>query len=360
MRFLFVSYSFPGALGPMAQWLARDAASQVIFATSRFRQELPLPGVHRVMLRRPPRNRAAGGYLDQWEQAMATARSAAASLETVRDSGFAPDIIFNASSNGAFLACLQVYPECFSVNFLEPAPESRPTCKRDLEALQILSASLNFAFAPQDAAAWNGLLRQELLAAPRLVDGEFFCPDKSGRGDQPRLAVFCAGAEEGCLQACRQLLAGRPRLRVSLVAANSFSYRRLQALCPACPANMAIQPWPRMDALRDLLREASLCLFVEGRPDFLPAAACGAPVIFAGEAGELPAFVRKSGARSPQELAGELAQALDRPRELAGLGEEARARALAAHASSALMPAFFGQIRAAWQRWRERTALDAR
>lgn len=53
MRILFLNYTFPGPLGTMAASLAALPGNEVLFASEYGRRDFSLPGVKRVLLKKP-------------------------------------------------------------------------------------------------------------------------------------------------------------------------------------------------------------------------------------------------------------------------------------------------------------------
>lgn len=340
----------------MSQWLARDSANQVIFASSRFRQELPLECVQRVILKKYQCAAASQTLLELWEEALSAANSCASTLKLVAERDFYPDMIFNASSNGIFLGCRQVFPNAFTINFLENdifPNQTLAAMRRDMEALEILDSRLNFSFPGSSLANSLEKLKDSLAPAPLMVDSEYFSPAEDGSRFQPPYdaAIFC-GSRPGFCASLHRLLRGLvPNCKPLLIAANSFVLRKLRELVKA--DSSVILPWPKMATLREIFQRSALCLFVEGNPDFLPAESCAAPVFFIpGDVSRyLPAGVRLLGGSSPEECARQLAEMLGRPEKLRKAGEECRETVLAKYAVSTLMPGFFGKIMDAYEKW---------
>lgn len=356
MRFLFLSYSFPGPLGPMSQWLARDSENQVIFASSRFRQELPLECVQRVILKKYQCAAASQTLLELWEEAISAANSCASTLKLAAERDFYPDMIFNASSNGIFLGCRQVFPNAFTINFLENdifPNQALAAMRRDMEALQILGSSLNFSFPGNSLVNCLEKLKDYVAPAPLMVDAEYFSPAEEGsRFKSPfDVAIFCGSRPGFCARLHRLLRELAPNCKPVLIAANSFVFRKLRELVQA--DSSAVLPWPKMAALREIFQRSALCLFVEGNPDFLPAESCAAPVFFIpGDVPRyLPAGVRLLGGSSPEDCAKQLAEMLAAPEKLRKAGLECRGTVLAKYAASTLMPVFFGKIMEAYEKW---------
>lgn len=358
MRFLFLSYSFPGPLGPMAQWLGRDPQNQVIFASSRFRQELPLDCVQRVILKKYQCAAASQTLLELWGEALDAANSCAATLKLVAERDFCPDMIFNASSNGIFLGSRQVYSDIFTVNFLENdifPNQALSAMRGDMEALQILGANLNYHFPGASLLSCLEKLKAAINPAPLMVDAEYFSPPQGESRFQPPLevAIFCGSRPGFCARICGRIRQLVPGCSLKLIAANSFVLRKLVELAKP-DQSVAILSWPKMPTLRGILQGAALCLFVEGNPDFLPAESCGAPVFFIpGDIPRyLPAGTRLLAGLSPEQCAEKLAALLAQPEKLQKCGAECREIITAKYAASTLMPTFFTKIMEAYGKWR--------
>lgn len=349
----------------MAQWLGRDPENQVIFASSRFRQELPLECVQRVILKKYQCAAASQSLLELWQEAIAAANGCAATLKLVAERDFIPDMIFNASSNGIFLGCRQVFPDRFTVNFLENdlfPNQALAAMRRDMEALQILDSNLNYSFPGNALLNCLERLRDCVAPIPLMVDAEYFRPPEVEiRFDSPlEVAIFCGSRPGFCSRLCRRLKELAPASGIKLIAANSFVFRKLREL--ATPDQLpSILLWPKMASLREILQTCALCLFVEGNPDFLPAESCGSPVYFIP--GDVPRYLpsgcRLLGGNSPEECAGKLAALLKLPESLAEAGRECRETVMAKYAASTLMPEYFAKIMAVYGKWARKKPQEA-
>ncbi len=70
------------------------------------------------------RRETSGGIMGQWEDAVQKGKQALSTLETVRATGFVPDIILNSSVSGAGLCLRQAFPEAFLVHYIERVPNA--------------------------------------------------------------------------------------------------------------------------------------------------------------------------------------------------------------------------------------------
>lgn len=365
MRFLFLSYIFPGPLGDIAQWLGRDRNNHVIFASSRFRQEASPENVQRALLKKYSRTAAAGSYLEFWEEALAAARGACGSLEIIRQNGFVPDMIFNASTNGLALGALQAFPQAFRINFVEEGFEEPVMghMRGDLEKLQILDANLNFSFSGEAIKRLPPLLRPLVRAVPKMIDAEFFCRAAArpyaglqfSDIDAELVMVLCSGEERECLKLCNELLKASPACVIVLVAANAHVLRKLQLLKAEPGQRLRIIPRPRRDFLRDLVCRSALCLYFGEKAEFLPAASCAVPCLVIGDGYLARPWedTAERGRKGIEELVRDIVLYLADKNALARHGEACRNRVLRDHATSSLMPAFFEEILANWRLWKE-------
>lgn len=356
MRFLFISYSFPGPVGPMAVWLAARKENQVIFATSRSRQDAPLLNVQRVVLKRyqgkPNENQ---DYLSIWEDALRAARSASNSFEAVKQSGFMPDMIFNASSNGVALGINDIYPEAFKINFVEKDNFIKPcqaSMRRNIQYLQILNFNLSFIFTGASKNIYPASLRPLLKVAPTLVEKEYFtypyCHESASA-----ISIFCGNGSQETLRMCEELAKLDIGGKIRLVTENSFACKRLETLYAANPGIEVVNS-SRKEILKNTLLSSRIAIFTKNDGPILEACAAGVPVILPAQyTGKLKGVGKLS--EQPVSLEA-IVKALRRPAYLCRKAQEARRRVEEHFAPDALMPDFFAYILTQYQLWKENCA----
>lgn len=374
MRFLFLTYISPGPLGPMATWLAENTENKVIIASSRSRQENPIPNIQRVVLKNYPGRKPEKepDYFDLWEEAAKAGKSARVSLESVKQSGFEPDIIFSATSNGAALGLRQIFPDAFLANFLEEENFFKPgqsQVRMGMQCLQILQSNMSFAFTEARRKSCPPELQTRIDIAPLAVNADFFSPNKARPFScwkfeviLPELVTFYArNLTETelfhCWNACQEILAARPNCQIVLLVNGSYVMRRLAHL--QIPENQAsrlsIEYHLRQDIWRDLLCASSLAVF-PGNPSpfgILEAMACATPPLMAKEWYFLkPPWdcISMPGSKAEQ-ICHAVHNALEDKNNLRETGLRSRQTITDNFAAKVAMPRFFPRIARAYELW---------
>lgn len=372
MRYLFLSYIFPGPLGAMASWLANQEGNHVIFASTRSRQEMPLPNVQRVIVKTYPgkKNSDDQEYFTLWEEAVRAGKSVRSSLDLVKSSGFEADMIFNASSNGSGLGLRELFPDAFLLDFLEEETFSKPAqavLRRDIQILQILGANMAFAFSEARRQSYPSELWSRIRLAPRVIDTSFFDPQSASPFSCPKfdgesrklLTVFARGLAEkelfGCLGQCLEILKKREDSRIVFLVNGAYTMRRLSQveLPPNLGNRLQIEAHLRQDALRDLLCSSILSIFPGldsslAMLESMSCASCPMP--------EKHQYFLKDGWDSIslgklEHMSGRVLELLEHPEALRMLGAHARKTALRDFSASVVMPGFFSQIEQAYREW---------
>lgn len=373
MRVLFLSYFFPGPLGAMASWLAKNPEHQVIFASSRSRLEMAIPNVQRVVLRAyNAKARGSSDWFDLWDEAIRAGKSARATLDMVHNSGFEPDIIFCASSNGTSFGLRQLFPDALLINFIEESSLfhiDQMRMRRCMQYVQILEANLNFAFNENTRRQYPPALQPLIRLAPRVIDAAFFSPENAQpfsnwklRNFSGRLVtVFGYGLNECELfhawHALIELLSGYPELQLVFILPGSYAVKRLRMLKlnSAISDRLFLECHLRQDVLRDLLCASSLCVFPGKNAPFgiLESMSCAtAPMCV-----HAPFFLKNGWdmlemqGRDASAMCADVRAALKDPALLEELGQRARQTAIANFAANLVMPRFFPEIEKAWQDW---------
>lgn len=360
MRYLFVSYTYPGSLGIMASWLGNIPGNQVIFATSRSGTDHPIPNVNRVILKN---NRGKShdnpGYLDFWLQALMGAKSASESFTAVKNSGFIPDMIFGLSSNGALMGARAIFPHAFRVNFLEREnfnSHKLATMRIGLQSLQIIESNLAYAFSEACRNLYPYELRPRVRLVPRMVDTDFFSPPPDGMSeDKSIVVVVSAGHEEmRDLELCIEILKMKKEARIALILGNSFGLRRLsqdERVVKNSPS-LRLECRPKPGRMRDLFTSASLVVFPNGFYGLLEAMSCGAACMAAICPKDLSKYLLPLEGASPHSWAALIAATLADRQLLHEIGAKGARVISQKFGVNKVMPKLYTEIEEAWQKWR--------
>lgn len=280
MRVLFLDASYPGRLGPLAGRLAALPGNEVLFASSRQRREYSQPGVRRVLLRRPaPRRRECVGEQPAlptlWQEALKTGEYAAATLTTVAERGFVPDIIFSHAASGAAFFVPQLFPAAFHVAYADPGPRgaalSSSSARRvqlDMQSLQFLHSNLCFAFSERRKEQFPARLSASIQLMPPFVDTDAFAPaEEQATAAAPLVIINARGlAPEQAGEALSLALAllAASGTRVALLTENARQTQRAEEAVRARAADAAnrllVADFLSFPEYRDLLARATVAL----------------------------------------------------------------------------------------------------
>ena len=280
MRVLFLDASYPGRLGPLAGRLAALPGNEVLFASSRQRREYSQPGVRRVLLRRPaPRRRECAGEQPPqptlWQEALKTGEYAAATLTTVAERGFVPDIIFSHAASGAAFFVPQLFPAAFHVAYADPGPRgaalSSSSARRvqlDMQSIQFLHSNLCFAFSERRKEQFPARLSAAIQLMPPFVDTDAFAPAEEQAADAAPLVIINARglAPEQAGEALSLALAllAASGTRVALLTENARQTQRAEEAVRARAADAAnrllVADFLSFPEYRDLLARATVAL----------------------------------------------------------------------------------------------------
>ena len=280
MRVLFLDASYPGRLGPLAGRLAALPGNEVLFASSRQRREYSQPGVRRVLLRRPaPRRRECAGEQPAlptlWQEALKTGEYAAATLTTVAERGFVPDIIFSHAASGAAFFVPQLFPAAFHVAYADPGPRgaalSSSSARRvqlDMQSIQFLHSNLCFAFSERRKEQFPARLSAAIQLMPPFVDTDAFAPAEEQAADAAPLVIINARglAPEQAREALHLALAllNGSGTRVALLTENARQTQRAEEAVRARAADAAnrllVADFLSFPEYRDLLARATVAL----------------------------------------------------------------------------------------------------
>lgn len=385
MRLLFLDTSYPGRLAPLAARLAREPGNEVLFASSRQRRDFALPGVRRVILRRPaPRRpgREGDALAALWQETIKTGQDAAATLTAVAERGFAPDMVFFRAATGAAFFTAEVFPDAFRVAYVDSGPRgavlSSPAARRvqqDAQSLQFLHSHLCFAFSERQRERFPPCLAGSIALLPPFVDTGAFAPGGELPDGEPLVVVSARGLPpEHARAAARLACALTAQARVALLtedAAHTRDARELAAaLPPAAQRRLHIADFLSFQEYRDLLAMAALAVCPPRRE---------APVSFMLEAMSCEAVLMARTAQAnflrpgvnmlqlpeggPEAIARAVAQALapgqprGRARELVPVARMARRNVLAHFSEDVVAPAHLARVmqaHAAWKKERDR------
>ncbi|MDE5878806.1 MAG: hypothetical protein K2G99_02080 [Desulfovibrio sp.] len=182
MRIFFISNYFPGELGPLARELAARPENEVLFASSRQRKGFALAGVRRVRLKNVPLfGDAPPTVPGLWEEAARRGASGLRSLESLRESWGAPDMVFASLAGGAALFVPQAFPGAFLTAYAETGlknfpllPEAARRAWILLQSSLFLQADLCFAHGEAQRRLFPRALREDIRLVPPSVDAEVF------------------------------------------------------------------------------------------------------------------------------------------------------------------------------------------
>lgn len=282
MRILFISNYFPGDLGPLARVLAAAPENEVLFASNRQRKDYALPGVRRVRLKNPPPfGDGVPAVPALWEETIRGGGAGLRSLETLRESWGAPDMVFASLAAGAALFAPVAFPGAFLVAYAETGlknfsllPEQARSAWIVLQSALFLQAGLCFAFSERQRRLFPPQLRGAMRLLAPCVDTEVFSRaaarpwfDEAAQAEAPPLLTLDATALEGqplarLLRLGHDVLQAVPRCHVVMLAENRRPKEALETAVAAWPAGLR-QRFAAFNSLpfgryRDLLAASSL------------------------------------------------------------------------------------------------------
>lgn len=372
MRYLLASYNFPGQLGDMAAWLGEDPENMVIFASSRQMHDFNIPGVQRVILKKPELKKGASkNYFELWQDAIKTGLYASYTFKSILNTGFTPDIILASAANGSIFGLPQIFPGSFLVNFLEDPGDADARFLRMrsiLQAFQALQSRLAFSFAQKTRAMLPAYARKKIDPAPLAVDADFFSPAASRpfscwKFASPRnrlITINLKNVHPARLQSCWKwilnLLATCPDCNLAALVGNSFIKKTLAVhagnLEDSLRQRVFIEEIMRREAYRDLLASSSLCIFPEDCLSIavLECMSCATPVMCDMAGND---FLAASRDYLPcvGENVHDLNKILNSGENLAAIGKNARKAVCAHYDMRRIYPGFFSGIIEKYRRW---------
>ncbi len=389
MRILFLSESYPGREGIIAAAFAADPRNEVLFASSYSRLGFTLPGVKRVLLRvaraSQTQDEGKGTFEQEWARALKVGKYTLASLQSLRETGFVPDIIINASARGHGFFLSQVFPEAFVVlypdnYFFLPGADTvyspRGKLCQSLQGACLMHSHAVFVFYFWQKLFFPASVRESIQVAPMFVDTDFFAPEAA----KPLPAELggqdgeCVSFSVNSVEAARAksiwafvmlLLHRRPGTRVLLLSANDEVRQTLQGVADRLggPETERLFVLPRLSlaTYRDMLCASSAhinlgvaAVLERARLEIM---SCGALLM----APSMPALehIQKSGENmlvcrpgNAETQYQNLAALLDDGPRLARIRKAARETALAFRYQDVL-PRHLEQIYTAYENWKQ-------
>lgn len=293
MRYLLLCHSFPSLMSPIARWLAGQPESETLVAAAWIRGSQELPGLKKILLKKPKNLPEPENYMDYWANAVKIGRHALFSLQSIQASGFKPDIIFACTASGAALALPEAFPDSFLVNYLDQPAGLDPAesaMRARLQSLQIAGSHMNFSFSQAAAESQPPALRKLIKKAPVGVDLDFF--QYRAFGDRQDIALFSfpeGGEMSQWLDYLQNIQDKRPECKFVIIAYSLKNRNSLQAGLERLPTKargaMMVEYNPHPDLARRLYGAAKLLISpeIEVRGQMLEAMACGVPVMCAAD-----------------------------------------------------------------------------
>lgn len=332
MKLLFLSYHYPGPLEPLARWLAARG-NEILFASIRSArvENVHIPGIRRAIVKHFSPLSGPLSYTNTLENGLRAARSCTDSLTAIRDSGFEPQIILNASSGGSALAIPDVFPGALWLNFLETDPFAR---QNPVQALQILKANLTYAFYPSQKACLPEALAPVIKSIRPMADTEFFTPPLKRKSEH--LAVLSFHAPEVASSLLKEFLSASGANRAVLIAPNVPVMRILQN---QFQERVDITLANTREERKELFSAATLALFDAPCLNLIECMACGCPAFVSPQSPKIDRPVNvvaypKTG----------ISSLLCKPQILLEYGSLLRKTAVAEYSLQTYMPGWFNSI----------------
>lgn len=291
MRYLLLCHSFPSLMTPIARWLAAQPESETLVAAAWIRGSRELPGLKKILLKKPKNLPEPENYLDYWANAVKIGRHALFSFKSIQASGFRPDIIFACTASGAGMALPEAFPGSFLVNYLDQPgglDAAEKAMRARLQTIQITGSQLNFSFSQAATDSQPPILRKLIKKAPVGVDLDFF--SYRAWADRQNIVVFRFpdGGDIGqWLEYPQKILDKRPECKFVILASSLKNRNILHEKLEGLPAKgaMMVEYNPPPDLARRLYGAARLLISPEKDLDrsVLEAMARGLPVMCGGD-----------------------------------------------------------------------------
>ena len=190
MRILFLHPNFPAQFRHVAAILGRDPKNQVVFGTKNENPEWRIAGVRKVLFK-PSRDAHPGThhYLRSTENAVLQGQAMYRVADSLRKTGFVPDLIYGHSGWGSTIFIKDVFPEAKFLGYFEWFYNAR---------------GADADFDPSDPLSVDDVARIRIKNAPILLDLNScdygVCPTRWQRSQfpteyQPKLNVLHDGVD---------------------------------------------------------------------------------------------------------------------------------------------------------------------
>ena len=191
----------------MAASLAALPGNEVLFASEYGRRDFSLPGVKRVLLKKPKDRKKAAVSIStpaldagerDWTMAYLRGRATASSLMGVLAEGFEPDMVILSGSMGNGLFVRNLFPEAFLVGYADwyfrdeaetryplstmpDIPLAPRNIRNTLQAKNFFDCNCHFTTTEWQREQYPEGMRGLISVLRKCVDTEFFAPDPASR-----------------------------------------------------------------------------------------------------------------------------------------------------------------------------------
>ena len=191
----------------MAASLAALPGNEVLFASEYGRRDFSLPGVKRVLLKKPKDRKKAVASIStpaldagerDWTMAYLRGRATASSLMGVLAEGFEPDMVILSGSMGNGLFVRNLFPEAFLVGYADwyfrdeaetryplstmpDIPLAPRNIRNTLQAKNFFDCNCHFTTTEWQREQYPEGMRGFISVLRKCVDTEFFAPAPASR-----------------------------------------------------------------------------------------------------------------------------------------------------------------------------------
>lgn len=375
MRILCIDANYPGRLGLLAGYLARQG-HELLFASRHSRKDFSLPQVKRVILKcygsRPVSGQDAG--IERWRQTVTSGSLTFGPLSTL-GADLQPDMVLSTLLDGAAFFATQALPHAFHVFYATLGGFSGPELHAMIavQSLCVLQSHKAFVFTEGDRSRFAPVLWPLLEPVCPWVDTEALtpalarpcAPEGSGEWVSVRMQGLPRERERATRRLVLGLLLRRPRCHVFLDYGESGGGKTLWLQRLPEELRHRIHAGGRQElALRRDLLHASFLHIIPGatpatRMARLEAMSCGALLMappLAEEAEDTAVeYPGKTMLALPAEAAQQLAavtDALDHQREYAAVRAAARAAVCARFSPEVALPRHAARLMECYERFR--------
>lgn len=399
MRILFVSQTFPGALGLLAGAMAATG-NEVFFAAELGRKNARIPGVQRVVLRRSEPlifEKSATPALDaatkEVSAFMHAERSASVALAFLRRPEQQPDIVCCAGDTGITLLLKAMFPRAFFLGYAEwyynsllfarlkdgpsgDVPAARLVLRNAYQAACLAECNLTFTATNWQKKQYPQPLAQNIEVFPRCVDTEAYTPLKPGeavpeilKGAGEVVTITGRGMESTreflhIVSALKLLLDKRPTCHVTLLAKlpeDAAKHEEFKGMLDS--PRVHVMPFVEVEEYRALLRRSDLYLYPNDSnmlsSGIFEALSCGLNIM-ATNRGAVAEIVRDGKEAylfnigdDAASLCERMGKILDTRAELGAMREAARNTVLANFSMKKELPRQLRRISDAYKAWRD-------